>query len=509
MNSAILAVLLSTILIFGTNDLVAQKTFTVRYLYRVTKDLEDSFYLDIARPAETITQFSTEKRLYPIVQKRFNKVDSNVHESICTYAISDTSCSILRDGFGYETFVIPGDTVSVYVDKKLKVDGHYWVNRDSGYKCVWFHNFSFEGRNRYIYSLFDSLAFYTDIIQYGGVNFLKANMLLDSFFQILTSKYNARLKYLTMYCTDHDIPSWAKQFAYYEIRSAYITNLTQPMSNLVANYSKSEYPEELLDTLSAFNSLDDETLCFKTLLYGDAVYAYISLYRVNFLSSDSNQEDWFQKIYMATDSIESNSKRIREHLLSYCLLKNLKNDFVSMPSFLDAYRSEFKNSPASKYLDSVYSIEKNKATATNHDALNNLIKSTKGDTLEFKELMKSKPVMIDCWASWCGPCILQVPFEKELEKKYAGKVDFIYLSFDINKDSWSKKIQELGLDSNRSYLLEGNFKSKFAHHFNIESIPHYLIFDQNGKLVSSDAPRPSNSQALAMILDKLLQRENK
>jgi len=46
-----------------------------------------------------------------------------------------------------------------------------------------------------------------------------------------------------------------------------------------------------------------------------------------------------------------------------------------------------------------------------------------------------------CWASCCIPCIRQIPFEKELEKKYKGKINFIYLSFDKNINDWIQKVQ--------------------------------------------------------------------
>jgi len=49
-----------------------------------------------------------------------------------------------------------------------------------------------------------------------------------------------------------------------------------------------------------------------------------------------------------------------------------------------------------------------------------------------------------------------------------------------------------------------NFKSNFAYHFDVESIPRYMVFDRNGKLISEQAPRPSNVSALENILDKLL-----
>jgi thiol-disulfide isomerase/thioredoxin len=117
-------------------------------------------------------------------------------------------------------------------------------------------------------------------------------------------------------------------------------------------------------------------------------------------------------------------------------------------------------------------------------------------------LIKGKPVLIDCWASWCNPCLAEMKDSKILQKIFRGKVDFIYLSFDMNKLYWMKKSDELGLTN--SYLITNEFENNFAYYFNINSIPRYIIIDKNKRLVTDNAPRPSERKVLEKTLNRLL-----
>ena len=64
-----------------------------------------------------------------------------------------------------------------------------------------------------------------------------------------------------------------------------------------------------------------------------------------------------------------------------------------------------------------------------------------GKTLSLKDF-NGKYLYIDVWATWCGPCKKEIPFLKELEKKFEGKnITFLSLSTDQNKTDWENMVK--------------------------------------------------------------------
>lgn len=125
-----------------------------------------------------------------------------------------------------------------------------------------------------------------------------------------------------------------------------------------------------------------------------------------------------------------------------------------------------------------------------------------GTKKSISSLLNKKPVIFICWASWCKPCIEEVPYEKTLEEEFGSKIDFIYLSFDFAKPEWIAKSKELNIDHN-SYLLTNNVKSDLAGHYKINSIPRYLIYDKDGKKIDEQKLRPSDKN-FKLILEGII-----
>lgn len=103
---------------------------------------------------------------------------------------------------------------------------------------------------------------------------------------------------------------------------------------------------------------------------------------------------------------------------------------------------------------------------------------------------KGKYLYIDLWATWCGPCKQEIPYLKELEKKFEGKnITFISLSIDRDKAEWEKMVKTGNLSALQLYLGEG---SKFQKDYDIEGIPHFILLDPEGKIVNASMIRPSS-----------------
>jgi thiol-disulfide isomerase/thioredoxin len=110
--------------------------------------------------------------------------------------------------------------------------------------------------------------------------------------------------------------------------------------------------------------------------------------------------------------------------------------------------------------------------------------------------LKGKSVYVDVWATWCGPCIAEIPSLKEVEHDYQGKnVEFVSISIDNQKDrqKWEKFIEEKELGGMQLFA-NGDWSSDVVKSYNIKGIPRFILIDAQGKIVKADAPRPSNPQ---------------
>jgi hypothetical protein len=91
---------------------------------------------------------------------------------------------------------------------------------------------------------------------------------------------------------------------------------------------------------------------------------------------------------------------------------------------------------------------------------------------------------------------------KKMQKGYEKKgINFIYI--DDNPAAWEKAANQIGLNEKESYLLPKGNDSDFSRKNKITSIPRYLLIDKNGKVIDSNAPRPSDPN-LKELFDKLL-----
>lgn len=116
------------------------------------------------------------------------------------------------------------------------------------------------------------------------------------------------------------------------------------------------------------------------------------------------------------------------------------------------------------------------------DLLNTtLLQTESGDTTSLArvvELAKGRKILIDFWASWCGPCVAKLPLVKRIAAQ-SRDISVIYLSMDSNASQWREALKKQQL-TGKQYLLYNNFQNTFSRYMLLKSIPRYVLIDENG-----------------------------
>ena len=113
---------------------------------------------------------------------------------------------------------------------------------------------------------------------------------------------------------------------------------------------------------------------------------------------------------------------------------------------------------------------------------------------------KTKTVFINFWATWCKPCIEEMPTIKNAMNSFKSKnIEFLFASDETRDEIHSFEAQH---DYNLNYLIAGNMEE-----LNIMGLPTTFIFNKNGKLVFSEMgyrkwDDPANIDLIMKIVDQ-------
>ncbi|HEV7348692.1 TlpA disulfide reductase family protein [Telluribacter sp.] len=131
------------------------------------------------------------------------------------------------------------------------------------------------------------------------------------------------------------------------------------------------------------------------------------------------------------------------------------------------------------------------------------------EQITIEELLKSKKgkvIYLDFWASWCAPCIEEMPHSKDLFQVYENKnLEVVFVSLDDSFMKWEKASERLGVNlTMNSFRILGPEKSKFLQEHKLTTIPRYMVVDKSGKIINANAPCPSDPK-VRQVLDRALE----
>jgi len=246
------------------------------------------------------------------------------------------------------------------------------------------------------------------------------------------------------------------------------------------------------DTIS--NLLKDLDVNNETHFTSSQNYRRLLSNHFNFMTNEIVERDSIEFDIAGLKALESlESQKIKNSLLFQ------KAEFgITYTNSLEEYYKMFSEMSTdtvnNKIIDGLYSQLKTLASGNDSPKFTDY-ENYKGGTTSLEDL-KGKYTYIDVWATWCGPCIAEIPSLKKLEKDYHDKnIQFVSISIDRIKDheKWKKMIEDRELGGIQLFA-DKDWESKFVQDYLIKGIPRFILLDPEGKIVDANAQRPSNNK---------------
>ncbi|ANI88657.1 hypothetical protein A9P82_04765 [Arachidicoccus ginsenosidimutans] len=222
--------------------------------------------------------------------------------------------------------------------------------------------------------------------------------------------------------------------------------------------------------------------------YNEMLYAFLD--SVNATRDGERKYSWWDKEIMP-GKIKVIQKFIAKHPASLVSLEQLDQYAIGnkTPDILDSLYNnlsdELKSSP--KGIELASRIKGMRSTNIGDSAPVFTLPDTNGHNVSLADF-KGKYVLVDFWATWCGPCMAEMPNVKSAYNEYKNKgFEIIGVSLDRpdSKAKWKEVIQRDHLDWKQVSDLNW-WNSKAALSYNVNSVPANFLIDPNGKIIAKN-----------------------
>lgn len=151
-------------------------------------------------------------------------------------------------------------------------------------------------------------------------------------------------------------------------------------------------------------------------------------------------------------------------------------------NFVKRYLDTYRGNDLGEVGRLEFELKKNSTFTAGMEAPDLVGQTPEGGSYALSKL-RGKVVLVDFWASWCGPCRKENPNVKAMYEKYKAKgFDILGVSLDREEGAWKKAIEQDGLTWRHISDLQG-WKSAHAALYSVSSIPQTLLLDPQGKII--------------------------
>lgn len=155
------------------------------------------------------------------------------------------------------------------------------------------------------------------------------------------------------------------------------------------------------------------------------------------------------------------------------------------------------------YLSKDYIAEESISESKNQEAKDFTVYDSIGNEVKLSDFKGKKPVVINIWASWCGPCKTEMPYFEEAIKEYKDDIEFLMINLtDGLRETKDKAIEYI---EDNSFDMEILFDEKLnvSSTYNVNGIPRTIFIDKNGEIIY-DREGAINKTSLDKYINLLL-----
>jgi thiol-disulfide isomerase/thioredoxin len=397
-----------------------------------------------------------------------------------------------------EAFVKPGDTLNLEIKKLdkpvMRFDGTLQEEKEYKGKLSGSHVWN---------------NFFSDLEEKTGkmnsVSFLIDNDLTKTEkSQKITDLYNQRIAILKVFINNH--PETGQEFGQLvsdDIKGQYFSKLYRPGQNI------SSLPE------THFDEIKNEYFTFDRLSKSQYLMASAYFYFINYSENQPAGNYSGNDLDLEFNNIihKVKDQPLKNYLLTALMTSFLTKDTYNYQEMVTRYNQLCVDKSYKARFNIVYNNYLNKPIPLDLKlsdlALSSKVFNNAGAEYSLRDVLKSskaKVILIDFWASWCGPCIVQIPYLKQLEKKYDGKLGFISLSEDRSNKDWLIALQQHDLYKNQ-YKLNLIDKSALIKDLKITTIPRFILIKSDGTVINAALPKPMEQEHIEKIIDAELSKK--
>ncbi len=182
------------------------------------------------------------------------------------------------------------------------------------------------------------------------------------------------------------------------------------------------------------------------------------------------------------------------------LFQELLDNEKKAVELLQKLKTEFPETEAAKQAGRmISSIEKQAAMAVGKPFPDFAEKDLEGEDLSLAKY-KGKVVLVDFWATWCGPCVAELPHVLEAYKKYHDKgFEIVGISLDSDKQKLTSFIKQKEMPW-KQYFDGKGWQNKLAQEYGINSIPATYLLDKDGKIIARNLRGEALKEEVAKAL---------